>query len=224
MKDDTLLEEIGGSLLEETGENLLEETGDNLLEEKNNPAESEKTARQKQLMEQLQKELEAAKKQREEMERRTQELEAERKKAAEARKQAEKRVEEQRKRAEAERMERERRRKEAKQRLSKEELEAKREKQIKNLIKILTYALILVHLSFLVWISLDFSGAIKSVLFWMGIVISGFLAYGMAYCSNEYDDYPMPYFSLLASWGLFISFVILYALAKGIVFVVSLFS
>lgn len=57
---------------------LLEETGDNLLEENSNTAESEKTARQKQLMEQLQKELEAAKKQREKMERRTQELEAER--------------------------------------------------------------------------------------------------------------------------------------------------
>ena len=212
------------SLLEEMRESLLEETGDNLLEEKNNPAESENTTRQKQLMEQLQKELEAAQKQREEMERRTQELEAERKKAAETRKQAEKRVEEQRKRAEAERMERERSRKEAKQRLSKEELEAKRKKQIENLIMILNFALTLVHLSFLVWISLDFSGAIKSVLFWMGIVISGFLAYGMAYCSYEYDDYPMPYFSLLAIWGLFISFVILYALAKGIVFVVSLFS
>ena len=66
------------SLLEEMGESLLEETGDNLLGGNNNPAESENTTRQKQLMEQLQKELEAAKKQREKMERRTQELEAER--------------------------------------------------------------------------------------------------------------------------------------------------
>ena len=207
------------SLLEEMRESLLEETGDNLLEEKNNPAESENTTRQKQLMEQLQKELEAAQKQREEMERRTQELEAERKKAAEARKQAEKRVEEQRKRAEAELMERERRRKEAKQRLSKEELEAKRKKQIENLIKILCYALILVHLSFLVWISLDSSGAIKSVLFWMGIVISGFLAYFVAVgASDDHDDKPGILF--VVGWGIFI----LYALAKGIVYVFSYFS
>jgi surface protein len=65
------------------GESLLEETGDNLLEEKNNPAESENTTRQKQLMEQLQKELEAAKKQREEMERRIRELEAGQRKTGE---------------------------------------------------------------------------------------------------------------------------------------------
>ena len=71
------------SLLEEMGESLLEETGDNLLEEKNNPAESENTTRQKQLMEQLQKELEAAKKQREEMERRIRELEAGQRKTGE---------------------------------------------------------------------------------------------------------------------------------------------
>ena len=216
MKDESLLEEIG--------DNLLEETGDNLLEEKNNPAESENTTRQKQLIEQLQKELEAAQKQREEMERRTQELEAERKKAAEARKQVEKRVEEQRKRAEAERMERERRRKEAKQRLPKEELEAKRKKQIENLIKILCYALILVHLSFLVWISLDSSGAIKSVLFWMGIVISGFLACFMTSQADDRYNYELPLQLLFLGWALFISCVILYILAKGIVYVFSYFS
>ena len=70
MKDESLLEEIG--------ENLLEETGDNLLEENSNTAESEDATRQKQLVEQLRKELMAAKKQREKMERRTQKLEAER--------------------------------------------------------------------------------------------------------------------------------------------------
>ena len=75
MKDESLLEEIGVS--------LLEETEDNLLGEKNNPAESENTTRQKQLIEQLQKELEAAQKQREEMERRIRELEAEQKKTGE---------------------------------------------------------------------------------------------------------------------------------------------
>lgn len=64
-------------------ESLLEEIGDNLLEENSNPAESENTARQNQLIEQLQKELEAAKKQREEMERRIRELEAGQRKTGE---------------------------------------------------------------------------------------------------------------------------------------------
>jgi pilus assembly protein TadC len=193
-------------------ETLLEEIGENLLEEKNNPAESENTTRQKQLMEQLRKELEAAKKQREEMERRTQELEAERKKAVEARKQAEKRAEEQLKRAEAERREREKRKKEAERSLSKEELEKRRRKQKKNLTIFFAYVVVLVHLSFLLWISLDFSGAIKSVFFWMGIVISGFLAFGVA----EADD-DKPGIFILLGWGLFI----LYVLAKAVAYLAS---
>lgn len=194
------------SLLEEMGESLLEETGDNLLEEKNNPAESENTTRQKQLMEQLQKELEAAKKQREEMERRTQELEAERKKAAEARKQAEKRSEEQQKRAEAERREREKRKKKAERSLSKKELK-----------KLFAYVVVLVHLSFLLWISLDFSSAIKSVFFWMGIVISGFLAYGVAArADDDYND-DKPFMLFIGGWCLFI----LYVIVKGLVYLAS---
>lgn len=204
------------SLLEEMGESLLEETGDNLLEEKNNPAESENTTRQKQLVEQLRKELMAAKKQREEMERRTQELEAERKKAVEARKQAEKRAEEQRKRAEAERREREKRKKEAERSLSKEELEKRRRKQKKNLTIFFAYVVVLVHLSFLLWISLDFSSAIKSVFFWMGIVISGFSAYLTAEGAED-DDVGKPFIFLILGWCL----LILYVLAKGVAYLAS---
>ena len=201
------------SLLEEMGENLLEETGDNLLEEKNNPAESENTTRQKQLMEQLQKELEAAKKQREEMERRTQELEAERKKAVEARKQAEKRAEEQQKRAEAERREREKRKKEAERSLSKEELEKRREKQIKNFFEIFKCVVVLIHLSFLLWISLDFYGAIKSPFFWVGVVVSSLWMTREEEYGSDYDKYyrkyshGLPGVLLSWGWGLFIIYV-----------------
>jgi cation transport ATPase len=175
------------SLLEEIGENLLEETGDNLLEES------------------------------EEMERRTQELEAERKKAVEARKQAEKRAEEQRKRAEVERGEREKRKKEAERSLSKEELEKRRRKQKQNLTIFFAYVVVLVHLSFLLWISLDFSGATKSVFFWMGIVISGFLAYGVAArADDDYND-DKPFMLFIGGWCLFI----LYVIVKGLVYLAS---
>ena len=188
------------------------------MEENANNAEAGSAAKQSQLLEQLQKELEAAKKQREEMERRTQELEAERKKAVEARKQAEKRSEEQRKRAEAERREREKRQKEAERSLSKEELEKRRRKQKKNLTIFFAYVVVLVHLSFLLWISLDFSGAIKSVFFWMGIVISGFSAYHTALSAEDDYDGCKTYSFLLLGWGLFI----LYVVVKGITYLASL--
>jgi len=195
MNDETLLEEVGGNLLEENGNN----------------AEAGSAAKQNQLLEQLQKELEAAKKQREEMERRTQELEAERKKAVEARKQAEKRAEEQQKRAEVERGEREKRKKEAERSLSKEELEKRREKQIKNFFEIFKCVVVLIHLSFLLWISLDFYGAIKSPFFWVGVVVSSLWMtreeeYGYDKYYRKYS-HGLPGVLLSWGWGLFIIYV-----------------
>ena len=70
-------------------ETLLEEVGDNLLEENGNSAEAGSAAKQNQLLEQLQKELEAAKKQREEMEKKTKELKAKQKAGDETRSQVE---------------------------------------------------------------------------------------------------------------------------------------
>ena len=55
-------------------ETLLEEIGENLLEENANNAEAGSAAKQSQLLEQLQKELETSRKQREEMEKKLKEL------------------------------------------------------------------------------------------------------------------------------------------------------
>ena len=71
-------------------ETLLEEIGENLLEENGNNAEAGNTAKQSQLLEQLQKELEAARKQREEMEKKLKEFEAKQKADEEAKRKAEK--------------------------------------------------------------------------------------------------------------------------------------
>ena len=70
-------------------ETLLEEVGGNLLEENGNNAEAGNAAKQNQLLEQLQKELEAARKQREEMEKKLKEFEARQKADEEAKRKAE---------------------------------------------------------------------------------------------------------------------------------------
>ena len=70
-------------------ETLLEEIGENLLEENGNNAEAGNAAKQNQLLEQLQKELEAARKQREEMEKKLKEFEAKQKADEEAKRKAE---------------------------------------------------------------------------------------------------------------------------------------
>jgi cation transport ATPase len=210
-------------------ETLLEEVGENLLEENDNNAEAGSAAKQNQLLEQLQKELEAAKKQREEMEKKTKELEAERRKV-EAERMAEtekKRKEEtekknrekeaKRKKAEAERMRVsaiEAKKKEAQQRQMEEEKRKKKERQKKIVRMIVPFLPIFIHFAFLLWMALDFSNAVKSVFFWLGVIVSGLISYFCASIASDDNNNEAPFNILMGGWGLFV----LYAIIKGFMY------
>ena len=176
---------------------LLEENSENLLEENAAPVNKELEVKQKALIEQLQKELEAAKVQREALDKRMKEADAARKKAEAAEAAAKAKAEAQAKaKAKADAEAKAKAEKERKQEQEEKRCESLR--RIKAVLPIIgSYAVLVMHLSFSLWAVVDFAGAIRSVLFWFGLLVSGFVSIMI---SSEHDDaYGM---ILLYSWAL----------------------
>lgn len=168
---------------------LLEENSENLLEENADPVNKEFEDKQKELIEQLQKELEAAKVQREALDKRMKEADAARKKA-EAAEAAEKAKAEAQAKAKA-KADAEAKAKAEKER--KQEQEEKRRESLSRIKAVLPiigpYAVLVMHISFLLWAVVDFASAIRSVLFWFGLIVSGIASFLLSEIrSDEHDD------------------------------------
>ena len=203
---------------------LLEENSENLLEENADPVNKELEGKQKALIEQLQKELEAAKVQREALDKRMKEADAARKKAEAAVAAEKAKAEAQAKakaKAEAEAKAKAKAEKERKQ--AQEEKRRESLRRIKAVLPIIgSYAVLVIHISFLLWAVVDLASVNQSILiFLFGYIGSGFASYILFRSLDEYDhEYHTAYsgvygFIMLCSWA-FAALALLYGLISWI--------